>query len=341
MKIRKKNNMKHKEFPVISIIIPVYNAQDTIYTALESVVNQAYRHLEVIIINDCSSDKTLGVIQDFLPLFENEGIGIQVINHENNRGVAAARNTGLDQATGKFVYYVDADDHIESDTIELLVKEAVSKDADIVGCNWYLTFDKNERKMNQSSFSTPSEAIKKILNGSMRWNLWLFMARRSLYENHQIRFTDGLNMGEDLTVTIKLFVHASSVSYINKALYHYRRSNKESLTQVYSDDHITQVTKNVLEVEKYLLKNNLTNQLGNSLDFLKLNIKLPLLISDQKEQYKRWLSWFPETNDMVMGNKAQPVRTRLIQWLAVQKQFWIIKLYYRVVIQFVYGTLYK
>jgi glycosyltransferase involved in cell wall biosynthesis len=297
--------------------------------------------MEVIFINDCSSDGSLAVIERKAEAFRKEGYSVKIISHEVNRGVAAARNTGLDHATGDYIYYVDADDRVEPDTVWLLVQEAEEKNADIVGCNWFLTFNTNERKMSQPAFITPWDAIRKMLNGTMRWNLWLFLVKRSLYENHQVRFTPGMNMGEDLMVMIKLFTQACRVTYLDEALYHYGQSNDQSLTKTYSDAHIRQVTANVKEVEHALLNSAYAGRLGDGIDFLKLNIKLPLLISDTKEQYQHWLSWFPEANSKVMANKALPYRTRLLQWLAVERQFWAIRLYYRVVIRFVYGLLYK
>lgn len=326
---------------LVSVIIPVYNAEHLLHIALGSLEKQDYSNLEIIMINDCSTDDTLKVIQRFIPVLEDRGMTVKVVSYRENQGVAAARNTGLAHATGEFVYYLDADDRIEPTALGLLVREAVSKNADIVGCNWFLTFEKNGRKMNQPSFTSSQEAIEKLLNGSMRWNLWLFMARRSLYEEHQVRFIPAMNMGEDLMVMVKLFVQADRVTYLDRALYHYRQSNGQSLTKIYSAEHIREVTANVEEVEQYLLRSRFAGQLGNNIAFLKLNIKLPLLISDQGQQYQNWLNWFPEANHKVMANKALPFRTRFIQWLAVKKQFWAIKLYYRVVIRFVYGRLYK
>ena len=327
--------------PFISVIMPVFNAGNRVHTALESLLVQDYSNLEIIIINDCSTDNSLSVIGEYVPVLEGRGMSVKVISHPQNSGVATARNTGLAHASGEYIYYVDADDRIESNTIRLLFKKAMSENADIVGCNWFLTFEKNERIMNQPSFTESKDAIQKMLNGSMRWNLWLFLVRRSLYEKHQIRFVPGLNMGEDLLVMVKLFIHAGKVVFLNKGLYHYGQSNGQSLTKIYSDVHIQEVVANVKEVEQYLLNSSFAGQLGSSIDFLKLNIKLPLLISDQVEQYQRWLNWFPEVNDKVMYNSALPLRTRYIQWLAVKGHFWVIKLYYRVVIKFVYGSLYK
>jgi glycosyltransferase involved in cell wall biosynthesis len=328
--------------PLVSIIIPVYQAEATLPGLLQSVCSQSYRYLELIFINDCSTDHSVQILREFgSKLSDAEETSLMIISHDQNLGVAAARNTGLDHASGEYIYFIDADDALEPDTIELLIHSALSNDADLVGCNWYLTFNQNERKMQQPTFSTPREAIKKMLNGSMRWNLWLFMAKRSLYKKHQIRFIPGMNMGEDLLVTMQLFIHAANVSYVDKALYHYGQSNKQSLTKLHTEAHIQQLSANVDAMERCLRNSNFAKNLDDDLDFLKLNIKLPLLISDQKEQHQRWLSWYPEANAQVMKNTALPLRTRLIQWLAFKEQFWAIKLYYRMVIKMVYGQFYK
>lgn len=326
----------------VSVIIPVYNAEDTLAISSESLLRQSYPFLEIIYINDCSTDGSGESIRDWARKLEDkEYVTVRIIDHERNKGVAVARNTGLDHATGRYIYYVDADDAIEPDAIEVLVNAALQNDAEIVGCNWFLSFEKNERKMNQLAFSTAYEGLMGILNGTMRWNLWLFLVDRSLYEKNAVRFTPGLDMGEDLMVMCKLFTCANRVIYVDRALYHYRQSNTASLTKVYSIEHVEQVTQNVQEVERFLKESVFADRLTNHIEFLKLNIKLPLLISDDRERYKQWLDWFPEANNYIMLNKAQPWRTRVLQLSAYKKRFWAVQLYYRIINQVVYGILYK
>ncbi len=328
--------------PLVSIIIPVYNAEMTLSICLEALHRQNYTSLEYIFVNDASTDASLSMIQAFAAQF-NKSVErhVTIVNHTSNQGVATARNSGLDRATGDFIYYVDADDNIDANAITVMMQKVQETSADIVGFNWFLSFDKNERKMNQPNFSTPWEAIEKILRGVMRWNLWLFIVKRSIYEDHNIRFQPAMNMGEDLMVMIKLLVHANRVTFIDEALYHYRQSNTESLTKVYSQDHMKQVTANVAEVTKVLYNSSFSDKIGDLIMFLKLNIKLPLLISDRNTNYERWLSWFPEANAYTMQNKALSLRTRIIQFFAAKRMFWALKLYYYLVVRFVYGVIYK
>ncbi|MEI5985202.1 MULTISPECIES: glycosyltransferase family 2 protein [Sphingobacterium] len=329
------------KLPYVSIIIPVYNAEKTIGLSLDSLRNQTYPYLELIFINDASQDESLKMLKDFRASFDgNKEVIIVLANHDVNRGVACARNTGLDLATGKYIYYVDADDQLDHHAIELLVTKAEKEDFDILGFNWYLKFSNNERKMIQATFQDNQDAIRLMLNGNLRWNLWIFFAKRKLYEDHNIRFIPGKNMGEDLMVSVKLFHYAKKVGQISDAFYHYGQSNQESLTKVYAEKHIQEVSGNLEEVENFLKANNNMVDLENLLAFLKLNIKLPMLISSQKKQYIRWLNLFPEVNKYAMENKAQSLRIRFLQFMATKKQFWFVKLHYYVIIRVVYGIIY-
>lgn len=327
--------------PYVSVIVPVYNAEKTLCTTLSALLIQTYTQLELIFVNDYSRDGSLIILQDSKSDFEHRKINVKILNHDVNRGVAAARNTGLSNATGKYIYYVDADDAIEPDTVELLVKTAEQQQADIVGCNWFLTFNKNERKMNQPSFANPWQAIENILNGVMRWNLWLFMVKRSLYEDNYIRFTPKQNMGEDLMVMVKLFFYANKVTYVDKALYHYGQSNEQSLTKTYSDRHIAEVTANVKEVEDFLSDKLDKQKLTVWMSYLKLNIKLPLLISDNGENHNLWNRWFVEANRYALHNRSVPWRIRILQYAASKRLYFLVKCHYYLVVRVVYGLIYR
>lgn len=325
---------------LISIIIPVYNASECLNRCFDSIVRQTYRNLEVLFVDDCSSDDSEACIRLFMKRDEVSDLKVKCIHHECNKGVAAARNTGFDNAAGEYVYYLDADDYIEDNALELLYKEADKTGADIVGCEWFLSFNKNERHMTQPKVSSGEELFVKMARGVARWNLWLFMVKRSLYEENNIRFTEKMNMGEDMMVMMKLALYANKVNILNIPLYHYIQTNSDSLTRSWSKGYMDQITANVNEVENFV-KNNYGNRFDLEIGFLKLNIKLPLLISPSTEDYKKWMKWFPEANDCIMHNKDISLRTRLLQLFAFRHHYWLLKLYYYIIIRFVYGILYR
>ena len=333
--------MKLSENPTISIIIPVYNARDTLFVTCRSLRRQTYTSLEVILVNDGSTDGSLELINKYdTYLRECLDIQVQVLSHSQNRGVAAARNTGLDAATGEYIYFLDADDWIEPDAIELMIGAAIATDADIVGFNWWLSFKQNARKMKQPAFLNSAQAIDWMMIGKMRWNLWAFFVKRNLYKVNSIRFVPGMNMGEDMTVMIKLFSCTNKVTYLNQALYHYGQSNTESLTKVYSEKHMNEVAHNVEELERFLSSKFKTDIIP-LINYLKLNIKLPLLISSKSHEYNRWRSWYREANSLATANRQVSLRIRILQWAAANKQDWILRLHYYLVIKLIYGIIYK
>ena len=323
----------------VSVIMPMYNVENIMSRSVQSLFSQTLSDFEVIFVDDCSTDNTNEELRKIIIDIKREDIAIQVIRHEYNMGVAVARNTGLNHASGEYIYYVDADDYIEPVTLEKLYNKAQEFDADIVGCEWFLTFQNNERFMKQAHVSTGDELFTKMAHGVMRWNLWLFLVKRSLYETNGFRFIEKLNMGEDMMVMMKLALHANQVEIIHEPLYHYIQTNSGSLTKNFSA-YRYQVTGNVEELGYYLEKIGRKDMI-NAFMQLKLTLKLPLLISDKVDDYKTWYQWFPEANDFVEENKDIPWRTRFIQVAASKQQYWILKLYYWLVIKVVYGIIYK
>ena len=318
----------------------MYNVEKVMSRCVQSLFEQTLRDFEVIFVNDCSKDNTLDELSRQLKRYKREDIEVKIISHEQNSGVAIARNTGLDNAAGEYIYYVDADDYCDKDTLEVMYSKAKSEDFDVVGCEWMLTFASNARHMVQPEVSTGCDAFEKMCYGVMRWNLWLFMVKRSLYESEMFRFIPGANMGEDLMVIMKLLLNARKVSVIHRPLYHYIQTNSNAMTKNFSA-YRHQVSENVEEIERYLVQNRLAEKYSFHINQLKLNLKLPLIISDKKSDYELWQSWFPESNRFAGENFEQPFRTRLIQKCAAKGRFVVVRLYYTFLVKFVYGVIYK
>lgn len=325
---------------LVSIIIPVYNAQSTLDLCLKSLINQSYENIEYIFVNDCSTDNSLDTIKQFAEKYSSDNRIIKIISHEVNKGVASARNTGLSNATGEYIYFVDSDDTIERDAISLMAKEMDQQKLDIIGIEWFLSFNKSERYMSQNSFSTPDEALINMMYGVIRWNLWLFMVRRSLYINNNICFNAGQDMGEDMMVMFKLFINAKRVFLLKKPLYHYNQTNSMSLTNQYNESHRVQVTNNVVEIERYMLEQQREDLLKYT-SYLKLNIKLPLLISNKRSNYILWRKWFNEANGCIMSNPKLSMRIKILQKAASNGLYIYIHLYYFLINKIFYSIIYR
>ena len=221
-----------------------------------------------------------------------------------------------------------------------LYSVAKQQDADIVGCEWFISFAQNERHIKQRDVQRGVDLFRGFASGIIRWNLWLFMVRRSLYEQNGIRFLPGMNMGEDMMVMMKLALISNRVSIVHKPLYHYSQTNTGAQTKNWSKEKRDQVTANVKEVEAFC-RQNYGDSFDLELDFLKQSVKLPFIISDRRDDYKIWAGWFPESDKSIRRNKSLPFRTRGLQLAAANRQYWILWLYYKLINRLVYGLLYK
>lgn len=319
----------------ISLIIPVFNAETTLPLALQSLNEQTYRDFEVVFVNDGSTDRTADLLDNFAA---KSDIPCQIV-HQENQGVAAARNRGLDVASGEYIGFVDADDTLMPHAIETAI--AVSDGTDIIGWDWTLGFGRNARLMRQADYETPLQALKNLMGGTMRWNLWLFLLRRELIVKHNIRFIHGADMGEDMQFTIKAFCAADRVVQLHDALYCYNALSESSLSRKFSDRRRREIETNLDAASKAVSCSTYAEILKPSLYDLKLFLKRPLLISKERSNYECWFGWFPEANAYAMNNKALPFRIRLLQGMAAHRLWTGVKLYYVLVHKFVYGILYR
>lgn len=323
-----------------SIIMPVYNAEKVLLMSLESIRAQRCRDLELVFVEDGSTDGSVGVLEAFAAQAD---FPCHIVSQPQNGGVAAARNRGLAAACGEYLAFVDADDRIEPEALEEAVRaiEATGGDVDIVGWDWTLGFEKNGRYMRQADYDTPLQALKNLMGGTMRWNLWLFAVRRELLLEHDIHFIDGANMGEDMMLMLKAFSQARKIVQLHKPLYRYNAVSETSLSRQFSPERRREISENLTEAEQYLRAGAYATELEPYFQYLKLYLKLPLLISADHSHYEIWYNWFPEANAYAMGNKALPLRTRLLQRMAARKCWWGVKMYYLLVYKLVYGIVFR
>ena len=218
--------------------------------------------------------------------------------------------------------------------------EALEAGADIVWSDWYLTFEKNERYMAQPSYDTPMEALKAMLGGAMKYNVWNKLVKRSLYVDNGIEFPAGYGMGEDMTMMF-LFAHARKVAYVPKAFYHYVKLNSGAFSQTYSDRHLEELKHNVQRTAEYL-HSVVDGDIEKDMAFFKLEAKFPFLITDGSNgRYRLWQEWFPEANKYILSNKNISARSRMVQWLAWKRQWWLVRAYNFLLTKLVYGIIYK
>ena len=202
----------------ISIIVPIFNTEKYLAKCLDSIINQTYSNIEIILVDDGSSDSS-GIICDEYALKDSR----IVVVHKENGGVSSARNTGLDIATGDYIMFVDSDDYVAPQFCEIPLLIAIEKNADIVSFGYYRIYFNGrriDRKTNEPREISSSEGIyllisKKDVVHNLLWNkLW----KRQLFSD--VRFPIGV-LYEDNAVIYLLFHKANKILVSDCLLYNY------------------------------------------------------------------------------------------------------------------------
>lgn len=219
------------DIPLVSLIIPVYNVEDYLRKALQSVENQTFNNFEAIIVNDGSTDESLKIINEFVERNSN----FHLIN-QKNAGLSAARNTGLIASKGEYIAFMDSDDYINPDFIKLLYNAAVKNNADIACCNFNLYYPNSNLRIYMPFTCMPgiysnSKALKKlILDLGLHYFSWNKLCKRSLFFDNNIKFYD--MYFEDIATSPRLFYHANKIVVLGKALYNYTNRETSILNSV-------------------------------------------------------------------------------------------------------------
>jgi len=320
----------------VSVIVPFYNIAGFVGRCIESLMAQTLKEVEFIIVDDASTDGSLEVVNRIVAGYPDRKEDICILSHVHNLGLPAARNTGLAHATGEYIFHCDGDDWVETDMLEKLYRSAESADADFVWCDWLLSFEENERYMPQPDYHTGKEAVEGMLRGTMKYNVWNKLCKRCLYDG--LLFPSGRSMGEDMTM-IKIASKAKITGHVADALYHYRRTNAEALTQNYSSQKLEELKENTLDTVSFLT--HYSEVLDVDIKRFLLNVKLPFLFTGKTEDIKRWRKWFWDADCEILGNKYQSLRVRLLQWCASKGLTSINMLYYHLVQSVIYGKIYR
>ena len=236
---------------VVSIIVPVYKAEKYIHQCIDSLLAQTYSNIEVILVDDGSPDNCGKICDEYAA----KDCRVKVI-HQQNGGVSVARQTGIDHATGEYSIHADPDDWVELNMIEELVAKAVADNADMVICDFYRE-SKSDRIhvcQNPGDDLSASAVLRKILSQQLHGSCCNKLVKRSRIEG--IGFTpEDLCILEDELYNIRILARKIKVSYLPKALYHYRIDNENSLCNTISDKSFKLKVKAVSEIESFCLAN--------------------------------------------------------------------------------------
>lgn len=218
------------EFPLISILVPVYGVEKFIERCAVSLFEQTYPNLEYVFIDDCGKDNSIQILREVLLRYPDRKDKVSIIRHEKNRGLAAARNTAVAAAHGEFVIHVDSDDFLDLSTIEKLYNKQKENDYDVVSCDFMVVSPRGESFTPTKNYQSKSDFIKAILRVQENTNIVSRLIRLSIYRTHNIKIDEESAVSEDFQTTPIIYYFAKKVASLHEGLYKYSRENEGSLT---------------------------------------------------------------------------------------------------------------
>lgn len=315
--------------PKVSVIVPIYKVRDFIARCAHSLLGQTLQDIEYIFVDDSTPDDSMDILSNVIKAYPKRQDQIHILSHDVNKGLPSARNTGLSVASGEYIFHCDSDDFVETDMLEKMIYAAEAVDADLVWCDWYLSFEAKERYMKEPAGKTQEDVLNNILSGIMKYNVWNKIIRRSVYVSSGVQFPSGYGMGEDMTI-IRLLPHIRSVAYVGQALYHYVRTNTEAFTFRISDKHLAALRYNT-QMTVDCLRSFYEDKYDREIAYFLQNVKLPFLISSQKEDHLIWKQLYCESDRYILDNKSISLRTRMLQWCAHKGMYWYVNLYHTLI----------
>lgn len=286
--------MKQDNKGLVSIIIPVYNAEQYIEKCIESVLAQTYTNLEIIMIDDGSKDHS-GAICDQYAQKDNR---IRVI-HQANGGVSVARQAGLDAAKGEYITHIDPDDWVEKEAIRTMFEIIEEKGADIVFCDFYEDRSNQSayRKQNPKEYDNKSLLIQMLHFDGFFPMLWNSLVKHEIIYKYEVSFTPtDIQIGEDTLFLSKLLNKNCKVSFCPRAFYHYNVDNTSSITRRISRKRL---------LSRFTMINALAEELGEDFSEHFYPIKKSFLFAAFSNRHFDFLDKYPEIHQKVIDDGAK------------------------------------
>lgn len=310
--------------PKISVIIPVYNVEPYIERCARALLSQTLEDIELIFIDDCSPDHSVELLLNVLNEYPLRAPRTKILRHERNKGVAAARTTGMRAMTGEYMAHCDPDDIPDPDMYRRMYETAKTRDADIVSCT-YLDEPGGGQPSGATFSGTGFEALR---SGNYTYGLWDKIIRSRIINDQEIYPFEGINYNEDLNVIVRALCHTRRVTAIDQPLYHHTVGRDGSICSGdYKDLLMRHSVPSMRQLDEWLDRfGQVTGDPRYSsrlTDPIKFWMKNALFTGDDIEL---WQSLWPECRRIIPKIKSLSVKERALMTIAAYSPKTIKKL---------------
>lgn len=255
---------------LLSIIIPIYNAEKYISKCMESIIGQTNDEIEIILINDGSIDKTEAICKSYKEKCKNI-----IYIYQDNQGVSVARNNGIKHARGKYISFIDIDDEVKDNFIETIIKEIDKEDIELfmwgieyqwINKNLIIKMETDKYDTKEYSIDDFATEISRYLNGYYFNFVWNKLYKRDVIIKNDIKFDKRFQRSEDLLFNLEYIKHIDKIKNLRNILYIHKNTNKDSITRTYDSMQYENEKVIYIKIEDTLRALNCNN------DFNKGNI---------------------------------------------------------------------
>lgn len=313
--------------PKVSLLLPIYNVEKYIENCVHSLFKQSYKNLEFIFVDDCSCDNSISILRNVMQQYPSRVKDVRILSHARNRGVAVARNTAVEQALGEYIMYVDGDDYIDKDTVNLLVQRMQDTGADIVLADIYFVYEKKMIMHKVPLFESPQQYLESVLKRQVELSVWGKLFKKDLFCD--VRFVEGVNFGEDYSVLPCLIYNAKKIAKVDVPLYYYIQYNANSYTRNLNLNSLNQVCAANEHIASFFSDKDIDYK--QVMLQSKLYLKLHLLKSVYKNGYllKEVVNRYTEV-DIISTQLPWP--DRLVFYLSKRHWYSLLTIYLNVAI---------
>ena len=313
----------------VSILVPIYNASNYIEKCIHSLFQQTFLNIEYVFVNDGSLDDSISKLRMLIEQYPQKKENIKIIELDRNRGVSFARKTAIEHSCGKYLIFIDADDYIELNMIELLYAKIEETSADVAVCDMINEYTDHSTVVYEDFVSdNKDENFHNMLLGKKTISvLWNKLIKRELYELEECQLPEYLNSLEDSHVIIRIYYNAVKIVKVNEVLYHYVHSNPNSITKTIERVHFENLLLFWKLLDQFITEKNIKNY-TSSIEYLKVKDKIQLMIAAKFFQFSREYAWIFHDFEMKYIHKFRKGE-KIMLFLLHYKFFFFAQLFHK------------
>ena len=305
----------------VTISVAIYNVSPFIEECVRSVYGQTLDDIEILLINDASTDDSMEIALRALEDYPHRKSQVRVVSHEHNEGIAKTKRDALLEARGDYVVVIDGDDFVDSRFAELLYAKAIETGADMTICDYYKLRDGKcrEKTLLPDGIIGDGDNVRSdIINRRVSPFLVCKLFRRGLFDEHNYLWPVK-NIGEDTVISAEAAYYAEGIAHVAEPLYYYR-FNPNSVTKLLDEEHclknLDSFKSNVDIYVQFLKREGISDKYGRGIFINKMRTKNRLLhIIGERKYIRLWLRTYPEINKVILfGNRYYKTSYREWAW---------------------------